>query len=70
MLEAEVAKANAEYIGYSTPNQAAYEILDEETKNNDLIYPPKEYLDKCYTFSNLPQDVYDYMQNEFLKVQS
>lgn len=70
MLEAEVAKANAEYIGYSTPNQAAYDILDEETKNNELIYPPKEYLDKCYTFSNLPQDVYDYMQNEFLKVQS
>ena len=70
MLEAEIAKANAEYIGYSTPNQAAYDILDEETKNNELIYPPKEYLDKCYTFSNLPQDVYDYMQNEFLKVQS
>ncbi|MEE1077276.1 MAG: spermidine/putrescine ABC transporter substrate-binding protein [Acutalibacteraceae bacterium] len=70
MLEAEVAKANAEYIGYSTPNQAAYELLDEETKNNELIYPPKEYLDKCYTFSNLPQDVYDYMQDEFLKVQS
>ena len=70
MLEAEVAKANAEYIGYSTPNQAAYDILDEETKNNELVYPPKEYLDKCYTFSNLPQDVYDYMQNEFLKVQS
>ncbi|MEE0265472.1 MAG: spermidine/putrescine ABC transporter substrate-binding protein [Acutalibacteraceae bacterium] len=70
MLEAEVAKANSEYIGYSTPNQAAYDLLDDETKNNELIYPPKEYTDKCYTFSNLPQEVYDYMQNEFLKVQS
>ena len=70
MLEAEVAKANAEYLGYSTPNRAAYEILDEEVKNNELIYPPDEYLEKCYTFSNLPQETYDYMQNEFLKVQS
>lgn len=70
MLEAEVAKANAEYIGYSTPNQAAYDLLDTDIKNNELIYPPKEYIDKCYTFSNLPQDVYDYMQEEFLKVQS
>lgn len=70
MLEAEVAKANAEYIGYSTPNQSAYDLLDEEVKNNELIYPSKEYIDKCYTFSNLPQDVYDYMQDEFLKVQS
>ena len=70
MLEPEVAKANAEYLGYSTPNQAAYELLDEDVKNNELIYPSDEYLSKCYTFSNLPQDVYDYMQEEFLKVQS
>lgn len=70
MLEAEVAKANIEYLGYSTPNQAAYELLDDEIKNNELIYPSDEYLSKCYTFSNLPQDIYDYMQEEFLKVQS
>lgn len=70
MLEPDVAKANAEYIGYSTPNQGAYDLLDEDTKNNKLIYPPKEYLDKCYYFSNLPQDVYNYMQEQFLKVQS
>lgn len=70
MLEAEVAKANAEYLGYSTPNQAAYELLDDEVKNNELIYPSDEYLEKCYTFSNLPQETYNYMQDEFLKVQS
>ena len=70
MLEAEVAKSNAEYLGYSTPNQAAYDLLDDDIKNNKLIYPSDDYLNKCYTFSNLPQDVYDYMQNEFLKVQS
>lgn len=70
MLEAEVAKANAEYIGYSTPNQAAYELLDDSVKNNQLVYPSDEYLAKCYTFANLPQDVYDYMQDQFLKVQS
>ena len=70
MLEAEVAKANAEYIGYSTPNQAAYDLLDEDLKNNELIYPPQEYLDKCYYFSNLPDDVYNYMQEQFLQVQA
>lgn len=70
MIEGDVAKANAEYIGYSTPNKAAFDLLDDDIKNNELIYPPKEYLDKCYYFSNLPQDVYDYMQEQFLKVQS
>ncbi len=70
MLEAEVAKANAEYIGYSTPNSAAFALLDDEVKNNPLIYPPEEYLDKCYLFSNLPQDVYDYMQTKFTDVKA
>lgn len=70
MIEGEVAKANAEYIGYSTPNTAAYELLDEDMKNNELIYPPQDYLDKCYYFSNLPDDVYNYMQEQFLQVQA
>ncbi len=68
MLEAEVAKANAEYIGYSTPNKAAFDILPEEIKNNELIYPPQEYLSKCYTFANLSEDVYTYMQEKFIDV--
>ena len=67
MCEPEIALANAEYIGYATPNQAAYELLDEEVKNCELIYPPQEYLDKCYTFSNIPDDIYVYMQEKFVK---
>lgn len=67
MCEPEVALANAEYIGYGTPNSGAYEMLDEEVKNCELIYPPEEYLDKCYTFSNIPSDVYVYMQEKFVK---
>lgn len=70
MLEGEVALANAEYIGYSTPNQAAYDLLDDEVKNSELIYPSEDYLNKCYYFSNLPDDVYDYMQDSFLQVQT
>ena len=42
-------------------------MLDEEIKNCELIYPPEEYLDKCYTFSNIPSDVYVYMQEKFVK---
>ena len=70
MLEPEIGKANIEYLGYSTPNQKVYDMLDDDVKNNELNYPTEEYLKKCYTFSDLPQDVYDYMQEEFLKVQA
>ncbi|MBQ8859770.1 MAG: spermidine/putrescine ABC transporter substrate-binding protein [Ruminococcus sp.] len=67
MCEPEVALANAEYIGYATPNEAAHDMLDDEIKNCELIYPPQEYIDKCYTFSNIPSDVYVYMQEKFVK---
>lgn len=67
MCEPEIALANAEYIGYATPNSGAYELLDDEVKNCELIYPPDEYLEKCYTFSNIPSDVYVYMQEKFVK---
>jgi len=70
MLEPEVAKENSLYIGYSTPNKAAYDLLDEELRNNPLVYPPRSYLDKCYSFSNLPGDIYNYMEEQFIKVSS
>lgn len=70
LLEGEVAAANAEYIGYSTPNTAAYALLDEELQQNELIYPDKEYLDKCYVFSNISDDVYSYMQEKFISAQT
>lgn len=67
MCEPEIALANAEYIGYATPNKAAHDMLEDEIKNCELIYPPQEYIDKCYTFSNIPSDVYVYMQEKFVK---
>ena len=71
MQSPEIAAANFEYLYYATPNQVAYdEHLDEEIKNNEFIFPSDEYLDKCYTFSNVPNDVYSYMQESFVKIQA
>ncbi len=70
MLEAEVGAANNTYIGYASPNNAAKALMDKEVTENELIYPPKEYLDKCYTYSNIPDDVYTYMQEKFIEVQA
>ncbi|MCL2813126.1 MAG: spermidine/putrescine ABC transporter substrate-binding protein [Oscillospiraceae bacterium] len=57
MCEAEIAAANSEFIGYSSPNLAAYEILDEELKNNEITYPGPEVLSKTEMFINLPDEV-------------
>lgn len=69
LCEPEVAAANSEFIGYSTPNSGALELLPDELRNNPIAYPDKNYLnDKCFYFSNLPKDIYDYMQEKFLEV--
>ena len=39
ILRPEVALAIAEDVGYITPNQAALELMDEESKNNNLLNP-------------------------------
>ena len=53
LCDPENAKENVDYIGYSTPNTAAYDMLDEETKNNPAAYPSDETLSKCVLFTNL-----------------
>jgi spermidine/putrescine transport system substrate-binding protein len=52
----EIAAANVSYIGYSTPESAAKELLPEETVENPIYYPPKEIMDKTEVYVNLPED--------------
>nr|WP_316614474.1 spermidine/putrescine ABC transporter substrate-binding protein [uncultured Ruminococcus sp.] len=67
MCEPRIAAANSEYITYGTPNTGALELLDEDMLESELINPPQEYLDKCYTFSNIDDDIYNYMQKRFVE---
>jgi len=55
--EPQIAKANIEYIGYSTPNKGAYALLSDEIKNNEVIYPSDEILENTETFINLPDNI-------------
>ncbi len=57
MLDPENAKLNAEYVQYATPNLGAHNLLDDETKNNSLIYPSDEYLEKCEILLNVGKDI-------------
>ena len=67
MCEAEIAAANADYICYGTPNKAALELMDDDYKESELCNPPQEYMDKCYTFTNIDDKVYADMQEKFVK---
>ena len=52
MLDAENAAQNAETTGYSTPNKAAWELLDDETKNDTRRYPSDEMIAKSEEFTS------------------
>lgn len=56
LCDPEISAANVEYIGYSTPESAAKELLDKEITENPIYYPPQEILDKSETFANLPEE--------------
>ena len=56
MCETEVAVANCEYIGYSTPHTEAMNVLDPEITGNEIAYPPQEVLDKAEAFLSLPTE--------------
>ena len=67
MCDAEIAAANADYLYYGTPNKAALELMDEDYRESELVNPPEEYLQKCFTFASLDDEIYTYMQEKFVK---
>ncbi|MBQ5816596.1 MAG: spermidine/putrescine ABC transporter substrate-binding protein [Oscillospiraceae bacterium] len=70
LLEAEIALANCEVTGYCTPNSAAFKLLDDETKNNKIMYPDDEYLKKCESYIHLPSDVNTYVQELWINIKT
>lgn len=57
MCEPAVGAANCDYIGYSTPNLGALELLDDEIKSNPIAYPPAEVIAKTAYFVPLSDEL-------------
>ncbi|WP_276357003.1 ABC transporter substrate-binding protein [Cohnella caldifontis] len=53
MLDAEVGAQNADYVGYSTPNAAAMELMDEEVVTDERFYPTGEQRKNLEVYQNL-----------------
>lgn len=71
MCEPDIAYANIDYICYSTPHSAAYEMLDEEVKNNTISYPSDEFIaEKTTVFVNLSDEANREMQNLWTEMKS
>lgn len=69
MNRPEIAARNAEYIGYSTPNTQALELLPEELKNSDVAYPSDKAIENTEIFLDV-KDVLTIYDNIWLEVKS
>ena len=56
LCDPEIAGANMDYVGYSTPESAAKEYMSEEIVESTIRYPDSSVLDKAQVFVNLPED--------------
>lgn len=53
MLDAEISARNADYVGYSTPNEKAFELMDPEVTGDERFYPTEEMRERLEVYKNL-----------------
>lgn len=71
LCEPDVAYAVADYIGYSTPHQAAFDMLDPEVQEDPISYPDDDYItEKTEIYRNLSDEGNAEMQNLWTEVKS
>lgn len=71
MCEPDIAFANIDYICYSTPNSAAYEMLDEETRESPVCYPDEDFIaNKTTVFVSLSEEANRKMQDLWTEMKS
>ncbi len=71
MCEPDIAFANIDYICYSTPHSAAFEMLDEEVQNDPISYPDEELIaNRTDVFVNLSEDANKLMQDLWTEMKS
>ncbi len=56
LCDPEIAGANMDYVGYSTPETAAKEYIDPEMVESPIHYPDEATMKNTEMFTNLPED--------------
>ncbi len=69
LCETEIALANCEYIGYSTPHAEVYDLLPDDVKSDERRYPSDEFLEtKTEVFLSLSSKANSQMQDSWNKI--
>ncbi|MCG7342713.1 ABC transporter substrate-binding protein [Sporosarcina sp. ACRSL] len=67
MLDPEVAAQNADYVGYSTPNLSALDLMDPEVVEDERFYPDEETRSHLEVYKNLGLELLGVYNELFLE---
>ena len=70
MCDTEIALLNAQEVCYAIPQVESFELLDDETKEDTMVYPPEEVLAKCEVFINLPPETLVLQSDLWIKLKT
>lgn len=70
MCSTEAGLANCIKIGYSTPLLSVRAALDPEISGNPVSYPDAETISACESYKNLPQDILDFYDSQWLRLKT
>ena len=70
LCDPQIAGANMDWVGYSTPLSAAKEYLDPETVSDPVSYPAEEVLANGSSYAYLPEEISRYVESLFMDVRN
>ncbi len=70
LCDPEISGQNMDALGYATPETAAKEYMDPELANNPVSYPDAETLANGTSFSFLPIEITQYVEQLFMQVRN
>jgi spermidine/putrescine transport system substrate-binding protein len=70
MADPEIMSENISYIGYSSPETAARELLDEDLRDSTIAYPSDEATMFCEFFVQLPEEINEKMEDFWISVKA
>ncbi|NQD93995.1 polyamine ABC transporter substrate-binding protein [Pseudomonas sp. CrR25] len=70
LLEPAVIAGVSDYVGYANPNPKAGELMDQDVRNDEAVYPPQAVLDKLYISAELPTKIQRLMTRSWTTVKS
>lgn len=70
LLEPENNARNTEFISYSTPETAARELLPADMQDNEVMYVPKDQMDRFETYINLPVEIRELYDDLWVRIMS